>query len=84
MSEFANLGASPSVKVVTELQFTIEPEAMLRAAADPVTDERHISYQIVVSWNGLYITFFVAISCSGGDLTIDANSQSAVASQLRT
>jgi len=26
---------------------------------------------------------FVAISCSGGDLTIDANSQSAVASQLR-
>jgi len=25
---------------------------------------------------------FVAISCSGGDLTIDANSQSAVASQL--
>ena len=24
---------------------------MLRAAADPVTDERHIPYQIVVSWN---------------------------------
>jgi len=60
---------------------------MLRAVADPVTDERHIPYQIVVSWNakfhGLYITLFVAISCSGGDLTIDANSRSAVASQLR-
>ena len=59
---------------------------MLRAVADPVTDERHIPYQIVVSWNakfhGLYITLFVAISCSGGDLTIDANSRSAVASQL--
>jgi len=40
-----------------------------------------------VSWNVkllvLYITLFVVISCSGGDLTIDANSQSAVASQLR-
>ena len=60
---------------------------MLSAAADPVTDERHNPYQIVVSWNakihGLYITLFVAISCSGWDLTIDANSQSAVASQLR-
>jgi len=60
---------------------------MLRAAADPVTDERHIPYQIVVSWNvklyGLYITLFVATSCSGGNITIDANSQSAVASQLR-
>ena len=33
--------------------------------------------------HGLYITLFVAISCSGGDLTIDANSQPAVASQLR-
>ena len=45
-------------KVVTELQLTIE--AMLRAAADPITDKRHIPYQIVVSWNaklhGLYIT----------------------------
>ena len=39
-SEFANLGASPSVKVVTELQLTIE--AVLRATADPITDERHI------------------------------------------
>ena len=60
---------------------------MLRAAADPVTDERHIPYQIVVSWNakfhGLNNTLFVAISCSGGNLTIDANSQSAVTSQLR-
>ena len=60
---------------------------MLRAAADPITDERRISYQIVASWNakrhGLYMTLFVAISYSGGDLTIDANSQSAVASQLR-
>ena len=44
-------------------------------------------YQIIVSCNaklhGLYITLFVPISCSGVDLTIDANSQSAVASQLR-
>ena len=60
---------------------------MLRAAAEPITDERRIPYQILVSWNaklhGLYITLFVAISCSGGNLTIDANSQSAVASQLR-
>ena len=67
------------------MQLTIE--AMLHAAADPVTDERHIPYQIVVSWNakfhGLYITLFVTISCSGGDLTIDVNFQSAVASQLR-
>ena len=43
--------------------------------------------QIVVSWNaklhGLYITLFVAVSSSGGDLTINANSQSAVVSQLR-
>jgi len=31
----------------------------------------------------LYITLFVAISCSGGNLTIDAYSQSAVANQLR-
>jgi len=59
---------------------------MLRAAADPITDDTHITYQIVVSWNaklhGLFITLFVAISCRGGDLTIDANSQSNVASQL--
>ena len=77
--------ASPNVKVVTELQLTIE--AMLRAAADFMTDNRHTPYQIVVSWNaklhGLYITLFIAISCSGGDLTIDVNSQSAVASPLR-
>jgi len=33
--------------------------------------------------HGLYITLFVVISCSGVDLTIDANFQSAVASQLR-
>ena len=55
---------------------------MLRAAADPITDERHIPYQIITSWNAklysLYIALFVAISCSGGDLTIDASSQSAV------
>jgi len=67
------------------LHLTIE--AMLRAAADPISDERHIPYQIIISRNaklhGLYITLFVAISCSGGDLTIDANIQSAVASQLR-
>jgi hypothetical protein len=36
------LDASPSFKVVTELQLTIE--AVLRAAADPITDERHIPY----------------------------------------
>jgi len=85
MSVSVDLDASPSVKVVTELQLTIE--AMLRAAADPITDERHIPYQIIVSWtatlHGLYITLFVAISCTSGDLAIDANSQSAVASQLR-
>ena len=49
--------------------------------------ELEASSQIVVSWNaklhGLYITIFVAVSCSGGDLTIDANSQCAVVSQLR-
>ena len=33
--------------------------------------------------HGLYVTLFVVISCSGVDLTIDANFQSAVASQLR-
>ena len=52
----------------------------------PIADERHIPYQIIISWNaklhGLYITLFVATSCSGGDLTIDVNSQTAVASQL--
>jgi len=54
------LDASPSVKVVTELQLTIE--TILRADADPITDVRHIPHQIVVSWNaklhGLYITLF--------------------------
>jgi len=79
------LDASPSVKVVIELQRIIA--AMLRAAADSFTDDRRIPYQIIVSWNaklhGLYITLFVTISYSGVDLTIDANSQSAVASQLR-
>jgi len=68
------------VKVVTELLLIIE--AMLRAAADPITDERHIPYQIIISWNaklhGLYITLFVAISCSGSDLTVDTKLQSAV------
>ena len=72
-------------KVVTELQFTIE--TMLRAAADPVTHKRHIPYQMLIARNvkirDLYISLFVVISCSGVDLTIDANSQSAVASQLR-
>ena len=37
------------MEVVTELQLTIE--AMLRAAADPITDERLIPYQILVFWN---------------------------------
>jgi len=53
-----------SIKVVTELQLTIE--GMLRAAADPITDERHIPYHIIISWNaklhGLYITLFVDVS----------------------
>jgi len=38
------------MKVVTELQLTIE--AMLRAAADPITDEtdeRRIAYPIIIS-----------------------------------
>jgi len=80
-----NLDASPSIKVVTEFQLTIE--AMLRAAADPITDEGHIPYQIIISQNaklhGLYITLFVVISCSSGDLAVDPYSQPAVASQLR-
>jgi len=37
------------MKVVTDLQLTIE--AMLRVAANPITDERHIPYQIIISWN---------------------------------
>jgi len=37
-----NLGASPSIKVVTELQRTIE--AMLHAVADFISDERYIPY----------------------------------------
>jgi len=72
MSGFDNLAASPSVKIVTELQLTIE--FMLCAAAEPITDERHIQYQIVVSWNaklhGLYITLFVAISYSVATLRL--------------
>ena len=79
------LAASPSVKVVTELQPTIE--AMLHAAANPITDERHIPYQIILSWitklHGLYMTLFVVINCSSGDLEGDTYSQNAVASQLR-
>jgi len=81
----SDVAASPSVKVVTELQLTIE--AMLHAAADPITDERHMAYQIIICYNaklhGLYITLFAAISCSSGDLAVDTYSQSADASQLR-
>jgi len=55
-------------------------EATLRAAADPITDERHIPYQIIISWNaklhGLYITLFVVTSCSSGELAVDTFSQS--------
>ena len=84
-SEFPDLAMSPSVKVVNKLQLTIE--AMLRAAADPITDERHIPYHIIISWNaklhGLYITLFVVVSCSSGDLAVDPHLQNAVASQLR-
>ena len=58
-----NLDASLSNKVVTESQLTTE--AMLRVAAYPITDKRHIPHQIIISWNaklhGLYITLFVAI-----------------------
>jgi len=50
------LDASPSVKVVTELQLTIE--AMLRAVSYPVTDERYIPYQFVVS---LYLSYKMTI-----------------------
>ena len=53
----------------------------------PITHKRHIPYQMLIARNakihGLYIILFVVISCSGVDLTIDANFQSAVASQLR-
>ena len=60
---------------------------MLQAAANPITHKRHIPYQMLIARNakihGLYLTLFVVISCSGVDLTIDANFQSAVASQLR-
>jgi len=39
---------------------------MLRAAADSITDERHIPYQIIISWNaklhGLYITLLVVVA----------------------
>jgi len=81
----SDLAARPSIKVVTELQLTIE--AMLRAAANPILDERHIPYQIIMSWNaklhGLHITVFVVISCSSGDLTVDMYLQIAVASLLR-
>jgi len=60
---------------------------MLRAAADLITDERDNLCQIIISWNaklhGLYITLFVVISCSSGDLAVDPYSQTAVASQLR-
>jgi len=60
---------------------------MLHAAANPITDERYIPHQIIISWNaklhGLYIILFVAISCSSGELAVDAYSQPAFASQLR-
>lgn len=83
-SEFDNLAASQNVKVVTK-QSTIE--AMLRAGADRITDEGHILYQIIISWNAtlhrLYIAWFVDISCSGGGVLMNNTySQSAVASQL--
>ena len=53
----------------------------------PITHKRHIPYQMLIARNakihGLYITLLVVICCSGVDLTIDANFQSAIASQLR-
>jgi hypothetical protein len=55
--------------------------SMLRATADPITDEKHIPYQIIISWNakldGLHITLFVVISCSSGDLAVVTYSQPA-------
>jgi len=61
-----NLDASLSIKVVSELQLTIE--AILRAAADPITDKRHIPYQIIISWSDklhdLYITLFLLLSAA--------------------
>jgi len=54
-SEFANLGASPSVKVVTELQLTME--TMLQAAANPITHKRHIPYQMLIARNVSMIVF---------------------------
>jgi len=60
---------------------------MLRAAADSIAGKRHIPYQMIISWNaklyGLYITLFVVISCSSGDLAVDPYTQTAVASHLR-
>jgi len=47
MSASSDLAASPNIKVITELKLTIE--AMLCAAADLITDERYILYQIIVS-----------------------------------
>jgi len=83
-SQFVNLPASLSVKVVTELQVTIE--TMFCVTVNPVTNERHIPHQIVISWNVklhvLYITLFVDIRYSGINLTIHANSQSGVENQL--
>jgi len=45
-SEFANRGASPSVKVVTELHLTTE--TMLQAGTNLITHKRHIPYQILI------------------------------------
>jgi len=65
----------------TRLKYLTVCMSMLRATADPITDEKHISYQIIISWNakldGLHITLFVVISCSSGDLAVDTYSQPA-------
>ena len=63
---------SPSFESVTKLQFTIE--AMLRAAANLITDKRRIQFQIIISWNaklsGLYITLFDDISCTAATVVL--------------
>ena len=45
--------------VVTDLQFIIE--AMLRAAIDPFTAKKHISYQIIISWNAKFYSLYIAL-----------------------
>jgi len=83
MSASSDLAASPNIKVITELKLTIE--AMLRAAADLITDERsdHHILEYQTPWP-LHL-LFVLMRCNSGDLqvTVDTYSQTAVAIQSR-